>query len=1373
MSSMENNQLGAQVITPIKGMNRNTATTVIKNDSYFDALNMVLESDQNNSYRLSAAKGNDYFVNLDLGFTVIGHIDLQNNEVVLFAVNESDSISQILTLNTKTKELLKLIETPDLNFNRLRPIQGVFRIRRGCERVIYFIDDLNDVRVINLDKLDNYLNSDGTWNVESFSLNRNITYPSVDNIEVLNTGGNLPVGAYSFVFRLLDEDLNTSNWSIPTTPIYVYDDNIGSGPNSIDGALNNQFFNSDEGGVPPTSKSIQLTLSDLDVSYSFIEIAVIRSVSGLSQITDIQLLTRRNIESENLNFVYTGQNNQIESNEISRAELQIDKEIIKNAKAINQLNNQLWLGNVNVSKYNWAEFQRKVSKIKVTPVVNTTSMLNSSASGNFKNPNYMQYLGDEVYMFGTVFVMKDGTYSPVFLTIGRNGDNNDLEIISTWNKDMLHLVEENDFNDNYATSEVELANNPTLKVIRRYQVYNTGSRTARDRGIMAYHQSSNLNYPDLRDCNGESIWGSDSDGNPIANTPIRHHRFPSRRDFPIVEDYGDGSGWVNNNFGIEFSNIEYPHPDVVGHFFVRAIRTEDNKTILDKGIMFGNYSTFNSLDDTPIHEFTTFNMPHTLGTAAKTVSFMNPKMLFNKELSRGNYFSIEGSFSDRLTWRDWTDYDQQGTGQDIRVTVDRASTFYRPIETNLDETNLAYSDSVYTEPYRGQTRFGSFAGDMRNRLRTMPTTFYRLRDESIRPRVVNNTLERGWWSHPLIVANKVVRDVYNNLGNVLFVTIQNSPAKTQGTTTVYTGGDTVISSLTLGALSENSFTFNVLDYTEENFMNTNQFYASTAEGLWVESEINCGLRHSGFIERNQYLEDTLPRAEAHFIKQLADRVGNNVWQKKGPSDLYLEFFGYNKDYSYTTELKPFFTLSSNYDYCSDCDNYYPNRIYYSRADNLESTEDNYRVFLAQNYGNLDGLGGQITSLIVNGDELYALTKSFIYSIPTRPQEIKVADAVAYLGTGANLSIPPKRLISPTFKWGGSSAPYTVITTELGTIYVDNETGKVILIQNGGALKSISDDDMLQFFENNLSFKLEDQLQFSTGLNYPYKEITHPLGIGFRATYDPKYKLYILTKKDYKLNSEYSFVKILPNEVQNLQPFPFTVFFDGINFYATKNNTIVQTNVTDLEIFEDVSFTISYKLSSQSWNSRHSFVYSYMFNTENNFYSVDGNEIYSHNSKDYLRYNNQTYPCFVDMLVNENPIAKKTFNAVRLRLENKKSEEFFNKYVLYTNTQSTGLINLNRSSDSFNYINENEIRFTGGTYNFKINRNIFPPEEDVFNFNEVTNNVINSPLTSLNLFNQNRIKDTVAHLRLIYEPNDNVNSFLGLDAAIVEYNLNNR
>jgi hypothetical protein len=114
-------------------------------------------------------------------------------------------------------------------------------------------------------------------------------------------------------------------------------------------------------------------------------------------------------------------------------------------------------------------------------------------------------MGDEVYMLGIVYVMKDGSYSPVFIIPGRGSTELDREIISVWNRDMAFLVSEEDFNTNYAKSEAELTLFPNKPVVRRFQVYNTGTRLSRDRGRMAYHESTLSTFPDIKDCNGESI----------------------------------------------------------------------------------------------------------------------------------------------------------------------------------------------------------------------------------------------------------------------------------------------------------------------------------------------------------------------------------------------------------------------------------------------------------------------------------------------------------------------------------------------------------------------------------------------------------------------------------------------------------------------------------------------------------------------------------------------------------------------------------------------------------------------------------------------------------------------------------------------------
>ena len=50
---------------------------------------------------------------------------------------------------------------------------------------------------------------------------------------------------------------------------------------------------------------------------------------------------------------------------------------------------------------------------------------------------------------------------------------------------------------------------PSNYKVKRYEAYNTAVKLNDNSGIMSYHQSFKEKYPPLKDCNGESIWGTD------------------------------------------------------------------------------------------------------------------------------------------------------------------------------------------------------------------------------------------------------------------------------------------------------------------------------------------------------------------------------------------------------------------------------------------------------------------------------------------------------------------------------------------------------------------------------------------------------------------------------------------------------------------------------------------------------------------------------------------------------------------------------------------------------------------------------------------------------------------------------------------------
>jgi hypothetical protein len=92
--------------------------------------------------------------------------------------------------------------------------------------------------------------------------------------------------------------------------------------------------------------------------------------------------------------------------------------------------------------------------------------------------------------------------------------------------------------------------------------------------------------------------------------------------------------------GIQFMGVEYPHPDIVGHYFVRAERTEGQRTILDKGI-FGRLREEATACSANYHTFSYF----TKGNDDESNAYLfSPKFMFNKEVAKPDYIKNECKF---------------------------------------------------------------------------------------------------------------------------------------------------------------------------------------------------------------------------------------------------------------------------------------------------------------------------------------------------------------------------------------------------------------------------------------------------------------------------------------------------------------------------------------------------------------------------------------------------------------------------------------------------------------------------------------------------------------------------------------------------------
>lgn len=1322
-----------QIINFTKGMQRDIHPRSQIEGSYRDALNAVLQTDQGQLASISTELGTSLCVQFPAGYQVIGSINTDSDDIVVFLTN--DTISKIVLYNAEACKYQELVTTSCLGFKKSWPIHGVFKVRRGCERFIYFTDGHNPIRVINIDNLSSYLDNNGTFDCSLTQLNLPFQLPEVD-VNSLNSGGSLEVGAYQFVFRYKDNDGNTTDWSYPTLPIMITDDSISSNWTEVNGAQNILFYTAQEGGVPRTSKSIRLNFTNLDLRYTELEIAVLRSVEGLRTFTSVENLTSLRISGSNGFYTYTGSSSQV-TQELTINEVITPRDNLQIAETMVQLDHSLWLGNVKTAPYDYAEFQRAALGIVLTPKLKQVTSRNPTQEHNPKNPKPFSYMGGEVYSFSIIYHFKDGFSTDAFHIVGAEATGNERDIQSTWTPDMAHIVDEDTFNNTYAKSQLELDADPTLSVVRFYEIKDTSTRDGNDL-TWGYFENKGAVYPDTEDCSGTPIWGD------LAGQPIRHHKFPSRRTVSIMEEVNGNR--VLNVLGFEVSGVTYPHPDIIGHTIVRALRTDDNKTILDKGVLSAMQTNSAGRD--------IYIGPTGAFQADLANSFISPKIMVDDALPGGNHFFLEQRYNPD-TYSQTNTFTTPGIfNGNIDITTITQAHYFEDLTDAPDRCNYAFDDTILLDRDSVQTAFGNFDRDLHNKSGVAKVAAYHIQEDA--------DDGAGNYGRSMLASLKTTNDVYANLESLVFIPVVDHPQFGTQTQEIFTGADTVITAIDKG---------DIYNTDDGGFLNSAEFVARNINGFWVESEYNWNMLHEG-TEGCNTIYDLIENPNFYWIGRIADENDNGDYLVRNAGDVCYEYYNLNKDFTKQNIERPAFVLPFNYNYCSDCLNHYPNRIYYSRRDDLESLGDSYRNFLVNSYRNLDTLGDSIQKLVTDKAQLYAMTTSYIYFIPTNSQEIKTDENIAYLGTGDRLSIAPTRLVTTDYKYGGTTQKHSVITTQFGTFYTDDKSGKVFKI--AGSLEEISSLGMSQFFEDNLPMVLNTEIENNTDGEYWIKDSTAEVnGVGIKTVFDPRLKRLIIHKKDYK--------PLYP--IKDISEFDSasseTIFVDLENqrfVVKTAFNSQLVIQLTDLNYFEDISWTISFSLDMNVWSSFHSYHPHWSFNNHNYFFSTQENHVYNHNGTDYTTYYGVKYPHFVETVVNDKQILNKTLDSIAITGDTYEDDSYicdtFNKVWAYTPRQSSGVVNLEiMPASGFAAVNDNDtllVRENKDKYYFNGLRNrlnSLPSYREGLLHREPVN------IGNVSFYNQARIKGDYIFLRLVY---DNLRNYrINTHSLLISYTNSNR
>ena len=420
---------------------------------------------------------------IPLGKVYVG----DNSSVILFGHPSGNSL--ICELDKECNLIVHVDDSSSLQIDKLgfsvsKQIDITFRLRKGCERTIYWVDP--KPRMFVLDKPEDF-KIGNLWNISKFNLFKTYkSIPIVTKLEVLDSGGSLASGSYNFSIQYLDQDFNPTEFIFSTPTVVIYNDLSNTNYKNLRGSTKevNPYTEFADSG-----KAIKLELdpNSLDKDFSFYRIAITEANTGSGLISATKYTSE--ISTDNNVFVYTGINYESEG---TQEEITSFNNVIDEAESIEQIENRLVLGNIKGKNLPLCNLQKYASKVSADLVTKEILYVTTSRS-NPKDPslnfNGVGYMPGEIYCFGIVFIFEDNTLSPVYHIPGKNNTVNENKMYSA--------------------------------------------------GTTVYPMSKNENscldaqYIDNKSCAVESFWGVDCEGETLTNKPVRHHRFPLRTDYNI------------------------------------------------------------------------------------------------------------------------------------------------------------------------------------------------------------------------------------------------------------------------------------------------------------------------------------------------------------------------------------------------------------------------------------------------------------------------------------------------------------------------------------------------------------------------------------------------------------------------------------------------------------------------------------------------------------------------------------------------------------------------------------------------------------------------------------------------------------------------
>lgn len=326
-------------------------------------------------------------------------------------------------------ELVDFI-TNELSFNLSNPVEILPQYSYDGSVNLILNDGLNIPRLINSrftvtgkntykvvdrkgDNDTNIYDQGEQFDIDT-SLFKNVN--KIPKLEYLGTtNGNMSIGNYHFYFKYSDADGNESDWVAESGLVSLF---MGNTPQSVNTGIR------DENSL----KGVRFKLSNIDIGYVYVKVYYTRYSADVDSnlIVSAKKLGKNFLISNSgtCNILITGDEN---DTEITIEEINSSFDVIQNAQTQCTAANRLFMANIHKSKIEY-DILSKLSlcfcpyKSEKTYEVFDDGIDEQynikSKSDGYYDSKYIYdttgYWPGELYRLGIVYIMKDGSLSPVF-----------------------------------------------------------------------------------------------------------------------------------------------------------------------------------------------------------------------------------------------------------------------------------------------------------------------------------------------------------------------------------------------------------------------------------------------------------------------------------------------------------------------------------------------------------------------------------------------------------------------------------------------------------------------------------------------------------------------------------------------------------------------------------------------------------------------------------------------------------------------------------------------------------------------------------------------------------------------------------------------